>query len=137
LQGFFISAAARAISAALNPLSLVDGQGNSLSNPAVAVSRAKWSSASSGGGTTGVVSSSNKRICLEQHIGGMSELLWSFVEQWRWWSCCVNDDGVQGDLVGLALNLDPLLSLTFYKNFITCARRLIVFAYFLLVDLST
>jgi len=31
----------------------------------------------------------------------------------------------------------PLLSLIFYKKFITFARRLIVFAYFLLVNLST
>jgi len=31
----------------------------------------------------------------------------------------------------------PPLSLIFYKNFITFARSLIVFAYFLLVNLST
>jgi len=35
------------------------------------------------------------------------------------------------------LGLKPPLSLIFYKNFITFARLLIVFAYFLLVNLST
>jgi len=35
------------------------------------------------------------------------------------------------------LGLTPPLSLIFYKNFITFARRLIVFAYFLIVNLST
>ena len=35
------------------------------------------------------------------------------------------------------LGLKPTLSLIFYKNFITFARRLIVFAYFLIVNLST
>jgi len=33
--------------------------------------------------------------------------------------------------------LNPPLSLIFYKNFITFARRLIVLAYFLIVNLST
>ena len=38
---------------------------------------------------------------------------------------------------GEGLGLNPPLSLIFYKNFITLARRLIAFAYFLLVNLST
>ena len=38
---------------------------------------------------------------------------------------------------GRGWGLNPPLSLIFYKNFITFARRLIVFPYFLLVNLST
>jgi len=43
----------------------------------------------------------------------------------------------QGRTQGGALGLTPPFSLIFYKNFITFARRLIVFAYFLLINLST
>ena len=43
----------------------------------------------------------------------------------------------QGRTQGGVLGLNPPLSLIFYKNFITFARRLSVFAYFLLVNLST
>ena len=38
---------------------------------------------------------------------------------------------------GLGLGIKPPMSLIFYKNFITFERTLIVFAYFLLFNLST
>jgi len=47
------------------------------------------------------------------------------------------DSEIKGVRKGEGLELKPPLSLIFYKNFITFARRLNVFAYFLLVNLST
>ena len=44
--------------------------------------------------------------------------------------------GDQGRTQG-GVGVRPPLCLIFYKNFITCAKDFIVFAYFLLVNLST
>ena len=51
--------------------------------------------------------------------------------------CSNMNDKSKGVRKGGVLGLTPPLSLIFYKNFITFARRLSVFAYFLLVNLST